>query len=157
MTMLRRSRIDWIPVLTSEEIGFLDRVKTTKKQARQILCRNVKILRLLEAGTDGEVNIGCPHCEASCRKAAETLKGRCDVCPWTRALGRNARGLVCVCLTVPFGRVTPCSVWKVSYYMDSAYVQASAADKDKDMEALTLVRGHIEWAERVLGIEPGVR
>ena len=80
MTMPRCSRIDWVPVLTSEEIEFLDKVKTTQRQAAQILRRNTALLRLLDFGTSGTVYIGCPRCASSRYVAGRRGCACCSVC-----------------------------------------------------------------------------
>ena len=154
MTMPRCSRIDWVPVLTSEEIEFLDKVKTTQRQAAQILRRNTALLRLLDFGTSGTVYIGCPHCASSRYVAVRKGCACCSVCPWTMAGGLEFGSLSggCCCLFVPFGGVCAGYQNGVAYRVDDARIYSNAGE-----EALTLVRGHIEWAERVLGIEPGAK
>ena len=146
-------------VLKKREIEVLKQVKTTKKQAKQILRRNKPMLAVIEEAIkkygkrkykddpiwDGyEGDIGCPHCTTGAN-----LLHPCNKCSWNvppeLGLGPHAP-----CLGAGFGGVSMNSQLVVEYDSSGEFIWFDACSKDDLKDARKFLKGHIEWAQMVL-------
>lgn len=136
-------------VLSTKELNALLKVKTTSAQARQIIRRNSIALEMLQNGPwpdEGEftVKVGCPHCNQSCRHCAYPSNGG----------GIDEHGNLYMfgqCLHYKFGGV---SYYNVNCIIDISrdfYLLHKADSRSREYkDAITWLKGHIEWAEAVL-------
>ena len=135
-----------IEVLTEKEKEFLSRVKTSKRQARQIRKRNIALLNALNSNKDdyfGEV--GCPHC------LMEDYLEECKCCAWTLA-ENNKQVKTEACLRHSFGGVKYNEISRyLSYFAESEDLIVSDGISDKTKEKIRIfLLGHIEWARIIL-------
>lgn len=126
-------------VLTKHELAALLEVRTTHAQARQILARNKALLALVEAGKDGVVYIGCPHCQAAREKVLPDCNA-CHNCAYLRA-GNDT------CGNYSFGGITYNGP---SFGVGLGVTLAEVVFPACECEARKFLLGHIEWAEAVL-------
>ena len=139
-----------IDVLTKDEERVFGDVKTTPKQARQMIKRFKLMLNAFETGAgvyDGD--IGCPHCGGVCNACAYVIPpfiGFPDTCFGAR-----------YCLRATFGGVNYRMVSDViGLCSDGETVYQSVQDLRRDLQYVLIgdVRkfflGHIQWAVIVL-------
>jgi len=137
-------------VLTKEELERLLKVKTTVKQARQIIKRNQAVLRAIQ--TDPEKSrtfeIGCPHCKwdgdgLQCGKCAYQVKNNDNV----------VFPLYTACCDYTFGGLK----YKDPEISDYIYLRGSGIEyspyrtTEDNLNAIkTWLQGHIEWGQEVI-------
>lgn len=135
-------------VLSKHELNELLKVKTTMKQARQIIRRNSRALEILRSGVLGHVPIGCPHCEA-----VETNCTRCAYHPEETGTSElSSRELFTeFCLEYTFGGIRHREVCRVIGIRPShMHIIPDIGRPEIVASADIWLRGHIEWAEAVL-------
>ena len=132
-------------VLTRTELKNLLKVKTSRKQAAQVLKRNATMLDDVMNDRNGVHEIGCPHCSS---------EYRCDRCAWNIPPFNNDKIGGRYCLNATFGGIDGVpDLVGLSHDKCHSY----AADREYDnlpsssrQEAIKWLLGHIEWTLTVL-------
>ena len=129
-------------VLSKTELEALLTVPTTVEQAKQIVKRSRAALKLIRAGKEGIVRVGCPHCVAA---GSTNNNYRCGQCAYREA----GKGEWFACVHFAFGG------HKYSHVRGWVRLQATSLEVDLDgisMKSTPVVwlKGHIEWAREVI-------
>lgn len=120
------------------EMAELDRVRTTKRQARTILRRNRALLwALWDRRWNTRVEIGCPHCQVS--------HGVCYNCAWEAV---DTHSMIGICLHQKFYGI--CSYDQAVLYTDADGLVLPASSEPLNSRTQHFLIGHIEWARSVL-------
>ena len=135
-----RGKTDWHILRKVAELS-------PKSYARQIKRRNVALLRLLEKGESGMVEIGCPHCEKH--------QASCGLCPWKPAVPKKQRkGKLVPCVAVFFGGVRLADVGNygrdvgIDYATTWAAISLHTPNPTQHASCRRFLERHIEWAEK---------
>jgi hypothetical protein len=128
-------------VLSRSELRNLLKVKTTKKQAEQIILRNQLALEMLKNYLDDTVLVGCPHCEA--------CDVKCSKCAYNIGTGGN---IYCqeYCLDYSFGGFRYRDVQSIIDIRPTHMHVRESTDEHTRYKARVWMEGHIEWAQAVL-------
>lgn len=137
--------------LTKEELEILLKVKTTPKEARQIIKRNKTVLNWIRKnnGVNGVSrfwSISCPHC----KRDPKVSTFQCNQCAYGIVNPNNYMP----CTYMTFGgfhyqQLTICR----TIQLGSSYIwyKPSHNTTPKDIHAINIwLQGHIEWAEEVI-------
>jgi len=140
-------------VLTASEKKLLAQVSTTAEDAEMIIERNVPLLQTLKAHYPYNGNVGCPHCAGLTRcEDRMRLSQRPRGCAWYLAsllkqCGDKTGDVPYPCCAATFGGWRHDDQNVIAYGSNSEHVYPH---DETDREAVVFIRGHIEWACRVL-------
>jgi hypothetical protein len=142
-------------ILFEEEKEALAKVETKAADARTILRRNSLALFMLKKGTNGDVNLGCPHCINAGGYS------QCDKCEWAKTKTevekeeirktKDSFSFSFYCCYQTFGGYIHKDCSPRLALSKSVLCMYDCLNRDFNYDACYyFLLGHVEWAQDVL-------